>query len=93
MAVKVRSKEEDLIGGEGIKISNGGKKEQMVEGGFKKVHTVVEGKKFELPKRNSILMYRSVPEDKSWENVELVATVVSGESILSIQHQVEDAGF
>lgn len=44
------------------------------------------------PVRNRILMYILVSEDRSWAKSRIMATVVTGESMLSIQ-RVEDAAF
>lgn len=38
-------------------------------------------------------MYRSLHEDKSWASKGVVATIVTGDSMLSVQQQVEDADF
>ena len=40
-----------------------------------------------------LLEYKSDPVDREWAGSGVVATVVTGETILSIQHRVEDAGF
>jgi len=40
-----------------------------------------------------VLKYQSIPEDRLWAKSGVVATVATGESMLSIQQRVEDAGF
>jgi len=45
------------------------------------------------PASKNVLVYNSRSEDRGWANGGLVATVVSGDSTLSPQQRVEDAGF
>ena len=40
-----------------------------------------------------VLKYQSIPEDRLWAKSRVVATVATGESMLSIQQRVEDVGF
>jgi len=56
----------------------------------------VEGVKTALivqPKQRYLPLYRSIPEDQSWANAGMVASVISGDSSLHIQQQFDDAGF
>jgi len=61
------------------------------EGGM--VNPPVVMKTLTMSKQRYVPIYRSVSEDKAWATSRMVAMLVTGESILSIQHRVEDARF
>ena len=92
---KLKIKKEKNVKAEG---EVGKKEEPRVKEGVKED----EGKKTWLPKVSKLeekvgnrcpLLYNSKPEDRVWASGGMVATVVSGDSSLSLQQRVEDAGF
>jgi len=69
-----------------------GKKKERVEPKVKKVEEK-EVAQTKVGISEGVLVYTSTPEDRLWANGGMVAKVVSGDSSLSIQQRLEDAGF
>jgi len=83
---EVRKKEEK-------KMEEGKKEEERKQEGLQKVEkeATIDGAR---PVDNIVLLlYNSKPEDRLWAKGGMVAKVVSGDSSLSLQQRVEDAGF
>lgn len=92
---KLKLKKEKNVKAEGevgrneeLREEEGVKDDERKKAGLQKV-----SKMEERDENHGMLLYNSKPEDRLWADGGMVAKVVSGDSSLSLQQRVEDAGF
>jgi hypothetical protein len=104
---KLKNIENEGVEGVGRELEDEGVGKAKVEVVGKKEVAVVEGRIGWIPKKveekevaksetntsEGVVVHTSKPKDRSWATGGMVAKVVSGDSTLSIQQRMEDAGF
>jgi len=100
---KVRRVDDGKIGAGGVTVLESRPTEEarilMLDGEGKLPALTTAGKqgtktsKSQQPKTQFIPVYKSSLEDRKWAESSMVASIVSGDSVLAIQHRIDDASF